>query len=295
MIAIHPAAAVFPMLTDDELADLAEDIKANGLLHPIVLDADGVLIDGRNRYAACELAGVAPRFTTLPDDVDPVAYILAANVARRHLTQAQRAMAAAQVRLLSKQPMRAAAADAGTSAARVAQAAVVIEWAPELVDAVMAGGSLNEAYQHALDRKHERLDAAAHRERLRTYLDEQRTRHAAEIEAARTAIGPRATIPPEPALDVTFTPRPDGTIGLGPVPGFGDNLDREAAFLARLRHVKQQVAAVAEEPPIEDAWQVEGHVMSVRSWASQIVTMVYEMVGRYNAALEDGRPLRRVK
>ncbi len=32
---VHPAADVFPMMTDDALANLGEDIKANGLNIPI--------------------------------------------------------------------------------------------------------------------------------------------------------------------------------------------------------------------------------------------------------------------
>src|SRR3954447_2894984 len=63
---VHPAAAVLPMMSDDELDDLAADIEANGLLHPIVLDADGeLLIDGRNRLEACCRAGVEPQFRRL--------------------------------------------------------------------------------------------------------------------------------------------------------------------------------------------------------------------------------------
>jgi ParB-like chromosome segregation protein Spo0J len=57
---VHPIADLFPMMTDEELADLAADIKANGLLHPIVVDKEGALIDGRNRARACEIAGVEP-------------------------------------------------------------------------------------------------------------------------------------------------------------------------------------------------------------------------------------------
>ena len=45
-------------------------IKANGLIHPIVLDDEGALIDGRNRLAACRMAGVEPTYTRL-EEQDP--------------------------------------------------------------------------------------------------------------------------------------------------------------------------------------------------------------------------------
>ena len=64
-LAVHPVAALFPMLADDEIEELAADIKARGLLQPIVLDAEGRVLDGRNRLAACEIAGVEPTFVTL--------------------------------------------------------------------------------------------------------------------------------------------------------------------------------------------------------------------------------------
>jgi hypothetical protein len=93
---VHPVAALFPMMTDEELADLAADITANGLLHPIVVDKDGVLIDGRNRDRACEIAGIEPA-TVLFEGDDPRAYIIATNISRRHLTKGQQAMAVAMI------------------------------------------------------------------------------------------------------------------------------------------------------------------------------------------------------
>ena len=39
---MHPLANVFPMMTDDELRELADDIAEQGQLHPIIIDADGV-------------------------------------------------------------------------------------------------------------------------------------------------------------------------------------------------------------------------------------------------------------
>jgi ParB-like chromosome segregation protein Spo0J len=93
---VHQSAAIFPMMTDEELADLAADIKANGLIHPIVIDKDGFLIDGRNRARACEIAGIEPA-TVLFEGNDPGAYVIAANVVRRHMSKGQQAMAVAKV------------------------------------------------------------------------------------------------------------------------------------------------------------------------------------------------------
>jgi hypothetical protein len=95
---VHPLTAAFPMMSAGELAELAEDIKQNGQRFPIMLDHAGeLLVDGRNRRAACKLAGLPPIFARLAEDQDPIAYIVSLNLARRHLTkdQAAKAMAVA--------------------------------------------------------------------------------------------------------------------------------------------------------------------------------------------------------
>jgi hypothetical protein len=95
---VHPAAELFPMLAGDELTRLANDIAQNGLLEPIVV-YDGLLLDGRNRRRACEMAGVEPRFVEWRGEGgSPVAFIAARNLHRRHLTESQRAAIAAQVK-----------------------------------------------------------------------------------------------------------------------------------------------------------------------------------------------------
>jgi ParB-like chromosome segregation protein Spo0J len=63
-LAVHPVAALFPMLADDELDELAASIKANGLLQPIVIDTEGAILDGRHRLKARQKADVKPRFET---------------------------------------------------------------------------------------------------------------------------------------------------------------------------------------------------------------------------------------
>ena len=96
MISSHPAAELFPFMSDDELADLAVDIRAHGLLEPIVL-LDGLVLDGRNRLRACEAAGVEPRFVEWDGSGDPALWVISKNLKRRHLDTSQRAMVAAKL------------------------------------------------------------------------------------------------------------------------------------------------------------------------------------------------------
>ena len=85
----HPAADLFPMLDGARLQALADDIAVSGQREAIRL-YQGAILDGRNRYAACRLAGVVPRFETVPRHVDPFAYVWSLNGERRDLTADQR-------------------------------------------------------------------------------------------------------------------------------------------------------------------------------------------------------------
>jgi len=160
---VHPIADLFPMMTDEELANLAADIKANGLFNPIVVDKDGVLIDGRNRDRACEIAGIEPT-TVLFEGDDPRAYIIASNISRRHLTKGQQAMALA---MISPMPEKGGRGKKKTmdetstlfSPKRLQLARTVLAHSPDLAQAVLAGSkSLDGAYDEARKAK-QPLDA----------------------------------------------------------------------------------------------------------------------------------------
>lgn len=91
----HPYAEIFPFASEVDFATLSNDIKANGLLEPIVL-FDDMVLDGRNRYKACVAVGVDPRFVKYEGD-DPLAFVISKNLARRHLDESQRSMVAARM------------------------------------------------------------------------------------------------------------------------------------------------------------------------------------------------------
>jgi len=92
----HPACNLFPMMGDAELWDLADDIGKQGLLEPIVED-QGLILDGRNRWVACARAGCTP--WTVPwegEGGSATAYVISKNLKRRHLDPGQRSAIAAE-------------------------------------------------------------------------------------------------------------------------------------------------------------------------------------------------------
>ena len=105
---IHPAATLFPLMSDADLRALADDIKAHGQHEPVVL-LGGSVLDGRNRLLACESAGVEPRLEDAPPEAaaDPLGWVLSKNLHRRHLTEAQRAMVGARLKEQFEEAARA--------------------------------------------------------------------------------------------------------------------------------------------------------------------------------------------
>jgi hypothetical protein len=89
----HPFAALFPELPSEELTLLARDIKKRGQLEPIIL-YKGLILDGRNRYRACQIAGLQPRIEQFNENVaqgSPEDFVLSRNLRRRHLSMGQKA------------------------------------------------------------------------------------------------------------------------------------------------------------------------------------------------------------
>src|SRR5260221_11063114 len=106
VLPIHPAANLLPVMSPDELRALGEDIRKHGLASPVVLwraddKAPLSLLDGRNHLDAIgSTAGDwkpgtgkwegSGKVIVLDHSVDPFAYVISANIHRRHLTAEQK-------------------------------------------------------------------------------------------------------------------------------------------------------------------------------------------------------------
>lgn len=185
----HPLADRFPMLPDEELARLVDDIRENGLRVPITLNIDGLILDGRNRYAACLAADVEPVFEVYEGD-DEAAFVLSVNVTRRHLTTGQQAMSTALV--LSDAGKRengrwkygaqselfdSEQSSKSTWRKLLSQAGSILDHAPELAADVVTGDlALDAAYRQAESKRDAERQALAEIERMQAEEADARAR-----------------------------------------------------------------------------------------------------------------------
>jgi hypothetical protein len=91
----HPLATLFPLIEGAKFDALVADICENVQREPIWLH-DGLILDGRNRFRACRLVGVEPRFELYQGE-DPLGFVVSLNLRRRHLNESQHAMVAAKL------------------------------------------------------------------------------------------------------------------------------------------------------------------------------------------------------
>jgi hypothetical protein len=124
-IKFHPLADIFPLMEGAEFDELVADIKANGQ-HARIILKDGMILDGRNRYRACLALGIEPSFAceAYSDQItDPLAYVIGANIRRRHLNAEQKHQALVElVKASPEKSDRTLAKEAGTAHTTVARA-----------------------------------------------------------------------------------------------------------------------------------------------------------------------------
>jgi ParB-like chromosome segregation protein Spo0J len=95
-----PFKDLLPPLKTSERDALEADIKANGVIHPIVVDEDGNILDGHHRYAVDRNAPT--RVVEGLSDEETQAYTIRANLARRNLSPEQTKDVAKKQRAIAK-------------------------------------------------------------------------------------------------------------------------------------------------------------------------------------------------
>ena len=84
----HPSIVDMPMLGEDDLKALTESILNHGVMKPISLSHDGLVVDGRNRAVASVRAGLTSVPVIYLDvSVDVASYALESAVTGRNLTR----------------------------------------------------------------------------------------------------------------------------------------------------------------------------------------------------------------
>lgn len=203
---VHPAAEVFPMLKNEQLVELAADIRANGLVHPIET-CRGQIIDGRNRKAACDLLGMKPTFRdltdTLPNDEAVVRHVIAANIHRRHLTTAQRSAIAAELATLTRGGDRKSKRIKPPNGGLVAPSS-----AAPITNA--AAATLMNVSPRSVERAKATMKAspAAHEAAKRGDPKPTKQKNASAASTARATSTKPPAPPPKSAVSTTFVPPP---------------------------------------------------------------------------------------
>lgn len=168
----HPACMALPDLAADDYDALKQSLKKHGQANELLVTEDGLLIDGRHRLLALDELGLDPRYRTVT--TDPWDWVVANNIAHRHMTVGQKAAFAdiyrthhnieAKKRQTRKpvnsvqenfpeqngQARDTAAATVGVSGKSVDHIRTVKQHEPELYEQVRSGEmALNKAYTQA--------------------------------------------------------------------------------------------------------------------------------------------------
>src|SRR5215204_1177916 len=85
-------ARLVPEISAEEYNALKQSIKENGLYVPIIVNQNGILLDGHHRYKACQELGITPSQVVrkFADELDEKLFVIDCNLTRRQLNNFQR-------------------------------------------------------------------------------------------------------------------------------------------------------------------------------------------------------------
>ena len=161
----HPFSEIFGDMPDEEYQALKQDICVNGYQNPDIILYEGKILDGWHRYRVYRETDIDAEFDgglnfVEFDGESALAYVTSANMHRRHLTPAQRAVIALEttktlehgtnrfekkvdtprgVSTETPKSLPEVAQEAGVSPRTVDRAKCAIKIAPERIDEMKAG------------------------------------------------------------------------------------------------------------------------------------------------------------
>jgi len=102
---LHPHQYLIPPMSEEDYHNLLEDIRQNGILQPIDITYNNVILDGHHRVKAAKELGIKEVEVRIPEllYVDEDEFLISVAMNRRHLTEGQKAVLANEYRrILSK-------------------------------------------------------------------------------------------------------------------------------------------------------------------------------------------------
>ena len=162
---LHRYCALLPRMMAEEYQTLKADIKAHGLLEPIVTYEDSIL-DGRHRYNICEELAVQPayvQFESLSYNGSPLDFVISKHQ-RRNLSADQKAILADKVANLKdgerqvltneKVTLSEAIKLTGASKGQVGKLRKIKKDNPRVIERIESGEtSINIEYQRTLTKQ----------------------------------------------------------------------------------------------------------------------------------------------
>lgn len=85
-------ASLVSELSPEEYESLKQSIMKNGLYLPIIVNQNGIILDGHHRYKACQALGIEPKTIVkeFEDKLDEHLFVIDCNLIRRQLNSFQR-------------------------------------------------------------------------------------------------------------------------------------------------------------------------------------------------------------
>jgi hypothetical protein len=95
---IHPVAHLFPPMSEKEYEAFKASIIKEQRIHDPIWTYQGKIIDGRHRHRVSLETGIPATYVEWDGKGSLIEFVLAQNLHRRHLKEAQRAMVAARIK-----------------------------------------------------------------------------------------------------------------------------------------------------------------------------------------------------